>query len=138
MKLIRSVHERSSSSGCNICSNVCERKNTPASSWFPFFTLTNEISSLKILQVFPYFQLTLNQRVCSTKVSNLKDTNSPLLPVCCCFESTGGRSTRTAARASFTSNKYCAILLFSEYPILEQYSNFSPTPTYGGGTFCEA
>ena len=51
-------------------------------------------------------------------VSNLKDTNSPLLPVFCRFQSAGGRGTRTAACASFTSSKYCAaILLSSEYRI---------------------
>ena len=39
------------------------------------------------------------------------------IPVCCWFESAGGRGTKTAVRASFARSKYCATFLFSELPI---------------------
>ena len=39
--------------------------------------------------VFLFFQLRLNQRVRGVEVSSPIDTNSPLLPVCHCFESSG-------------------------------------------------
>ena len=66
--------------------------------------------------VFPHFQLSLDQLVCSVKPSRYKFTTA-LLPVCYCCESAGGRGTRTAVRTSLSRSKYCAILLFWEYPI---------------------
>ena len=62
------------------------------------------------------FQLNLNQRICSVKPGRYKFTTA-LLPVCFCFESAGDRGTRTATQTSFLRNRYCAILLFLEYPI---------------------
>ena len=68
---------------------------------------------------FLFFHLSLNQRGCGAEVSNLIDTNSPLLPVCYYFEPSRSQGTRTAAepRFFFTSSKHCTIFKVFRLPL---------------------